>query len=114
FTSAANALHVSQPTITSQVRELEERYGVELFLRQGRQVKLTESGRALLQISSRIVKLHEEAEEFLANTGALRAGNLKIAAVSPFHATDMIARFIERYPLFKVNTLFGNSELTLS
>lgn len=114
FTAAANALRVSQPTITTQVRELEERYSVELFLRQGRNVRLTAAGRSLLEISSRIVKLHDEAEELLANTGALKAGNLKIAAVSPFHATDMIARFIERHPLFKVSMLLGNSELTLS
>lgn len=113
FSAAARALRVSQPTLTTQVRELEERYGVELFLRQGRQIELTEAGRSLLSISARLFKLHEEAEELLLNFGELKTGALKIAAVSPFHATDMIARFIERYPSFKVNMLLGNSDRTL-
>ncbi|SFH48726.1 MULTISPECIES: LysR substrate-binding domain-containing protein [unclassified Ensifer] len=114
FTAAANALRVSQPTVTTQVRELEERYGVELFLRQGRRVELSETGRALYEISTRILKLHEEAEDLLSSSGHLTTGQLQIAAVGPFHATEMIARFVARYPLFKVSMLLGNSDLTLS
>ena len=38
FTAAAEALHISQPTVTTQVKELEERYGVELLVRRGRRV----------------------------------------------------------------------------
>ncbi|WP_054313194.1 LysR substrate-binding domain-containing protein [Mesorhizobium sp. 1M-11] len=114
FTAAASALHVSQPTVTTQVRELEERYGVELFLRQGRRVELSETGRALHEISARIMKLQEEADELLASSGRLTSGQLQIAAVGPFHATEMIARFVARYPLFKISMLLGNSDLTLS
>lgn len=113
FSAAARALRVSQPTLTTQVRDLEERYGVELFLRQGRQIELTEAGRSLLSISARLFKLHDEAEELLVNFGELKTGVLKIAAVSPFHATDMIARFVAHYPSFKVNMVLGNSEMTL-
>lgn len=51
FTAAAHALNISQPTVTTQVRELEDRYGVELFIRTGRRVELTETGTALLDIS---------------------------------------------------------------
>lgn len=114
FTAAAAALHVSQPTLTTQVRELEERHGVELFLRQGRRVVLSETGRTLFEISTRIMKLQDEADELLASTGAMKTGSLKFAAVSPFHATDMVARFAAEYPLFKVSMQFGNSEVTLS
>ena len=38
FTAGARALHVSQPTVTAQVRALEETYGIELFVRNGRRV----------------------------------------------------------------------------
>ena len=114
FTAGANALHVSQPTITSQVRDLEERHGVELFLRQGRKIILTETGRELFEISTRILKLHEDADELLSSSGRLVTGDLRIAAVGPFHATEMIARFLSSYPDFKVSVLLGNSDLTLS
>ena len=43
FTGAAKALHVSQPTVTTQIRELEKLYDVELFLRHARGVRLTGS-----------------------------------------------------------------------
>jgi aminoethylphosphonate catabolism LysR family transcriptional regulator len=114
FTAAANALHISQPTVTTQVKELEERYGVELLLRLGRRVELTETGAALFDISRRIMKLHEEADELLLSSGKLTTGQLRIAAVGPFHATEMVARFLAHYPSIKVSMLLGNSDQTLA
>ena len=114
FTAAANALHISQPTVTTQVKELEERYGVELLLRLGRRVELTDTGAALFDISRRIMKLHEEADELLLSSGKLTTGQLRIAAVGPFHATEMVSRFLTRYPSIKISMLLGNSDQTLS
>jgi LysR family transcriptional regulator, low CO2-responsive transcriptional regulator len=62
FTAAANALGIGQPTVTTQIKELEERYGVELLLRRGRRVVLTEVGVALLEITRRLMNLSEEAQ----------------------------------------------------
>lgn len=114
FTSAAKALNVSQPTVTTQVKELEERYGVELFLRQGRRVELTDAGRTLFDISSRIMKLHEDADELLTSSGQLTSGHLRIAAVGPFHATEMVARFLALYPAIQITMLLGNSHQSLN
>jgi aminoethylphosphonate catabolism LysR family transcriptional regulator len=113
FTAAAQALNISQPTVTTQVKELEERYGVELLVRRGRRVELTETGAALFEISRRIMKLSEEADELLLSSGRLTMGQLRVAAVGPFHATDMIARFLAAYPGIKVTMLLGNSDQTL-
>jgi aminoethylphosphonate catabolism LysR family transcriptional regulator len=113
FTAAADALHISQPTVTTQVKELEERYGVELLVRRGRRVELTETGSALFDISRRIMSLHEEAEELLLSSGRLTTGQLRLAAVGPFHATEMVARFLAKYPSIKVSMLLGNSDQTL-
>lgn len=112
FTAAAEALHISQPTVTTQVKELEDRYGVELLIRRGRRVELTDSGAALLDISRRIMSLSEEAEELLLSSGKLTTGQLRLAAVGPFHATEMVARFLARYPGIKVSMLLGNSDQT--
>jgi aminoethylphosphonate catabolism LysR family transcriptional regulator len=113
FTAAAHALRISQPTVTTQVKELEERYGVELLVRRGRRVELTETGAALFDISRRIMQLHEEADELLLNSGSLATGHLRIAAVGPFHATEMVARYLQRYPSIKISMLLGNSGQTL-
>lgn len=113
FTAAANALNISQPTVTTQVKELEDRYAVELLIRRGRRVELTETGAALFDISRRIMSLHEEAEELLLSSGRLTTGQLRLAAVGPFHATEMVARFLAQYPSIKVSMLLGNSDQTL-
>lgn len=113
FTAAAQALNISQPTVTTQVRELEERYGVELLIRRGRRVELTETGAALYDISRRIMKLNEEADELLLSSSRLARGHLRLAAVGPFHATEMVARFLAAHPAIKVSMLLGNSDQTL-
>jgi aminoethylphosphonate catabolism LysR family transcriptional regulator len=113
FTAAADALHISQPTVTTQVKELEERYGVELLVRRGRRVELTETGSALFDISRRIMSVHEEAEELLLSSGRLTTGQLRLAAVGPFHATEMVAKFLAKYPSIKISMLLGNSDQTL-
>ena len=113
FTAAAKALGIGQPTVTTQVKELEERYGVELLLRLGRRVELTEEGQSLLEITRRITRLHEEAEELLTSSGKLLRGQLRLAAVGPFHATEMIAAFRQRWPAVSIKVLLGNSVQTL-
>jgi aminoethylphosphonate catabolism LysR family transcriptional regulator len=114
FTAAADAVGISQPTITTQVRDLEERYGVELLLRMGRRVELTEAGEALYKVSRHIMSLLDEADELLTSSGQLQVGQLRIAAVGPFHATEMIARFLRRYPRIGINVMLGNSDGTLA
>ncbi len=113
FTAAARALNISQPTVTAQVKELEGRYGVELVIRRGRRIELTETGTALFDISRRLMKLHEEADELLLSSGQLTTGRLRIAAVGPFHATEMVARFLSAYPSINITMLLGNSDQTL-
>ncbi|MEJ5020867.1 LysR substrate-binding domain-containing protein [Ochrobactrum vermis] len=113
FTAAARALNVSQPTVTIQVKELEERYGVELIVRRGRRIELSETGAALYDVTKRIMSLHEEAEELLLSSGKLETGELRVAAVGPFHATEMVARFLSRYPAINISMLLGNSDQTL-
>lgn len=114
FTRAARMLNIGQPTVTTQIKELEAGYGVELFLRQGRHIALTEAGQALTELTGRIMQLREEAHELLAGHGALQVGHLKVAAVGPFHATAMIAAFRQRSPSIEISIAFGNSEQTLA
>ncbi|HJU24112.1 MAG TPA: LysR substrate-binding domain-containing protein [Casimicrobiaceae bacterium] len=110
FTAGARALHVSQPTVTAQVRALEGRYGIELFIRRGRSVALTAAGEALYAIAERIFEQEEEALALLQNTGELRAGSLRVGAVGPYHVIEMLAAFRARHPAIELSVLLGNSE----
>jgi len=110
FTRAAESLHVSQPTVTTQVRQLEDLYKVELFHRTGRRVRPTEIGERLLNLSRQIFSLEADAIQMLGDTGELRSGHLRVAAVGPSHVTKMLAAFNQRYPGVKISVSTGNSQ----
>jgi aminoethylphosphonate catabolism LysR family transcriptional regulator len=110
FTRAAESLHVSQPTVTTQVGQLEELYKVELFHRTGRRVRPTEIGERLLHLSRQIFGLESEAVQLLRDAGELRSGHLRVAAVGPSHVTQMLVAFNQRYPGVKVSVSTGNSQ----
>jgi LysR family transcriptional regulator, low CO2-responsive transcriptional regulator len=110
FTAGARALHVSQPTVTAQVRALEATYATELFVRRGRGVMLTAAGEALYGIAERIFEQEEEALALLRNTGELRAGRLRVGAVGPYHVMEMLAAFRAKHPAIELAVTLGNSE----
>lgn len=113
FTAASRALRISQPTITAQVRELEAHYGVELFVKAGRNVALTPAGHELFALTKRIAQLEAEAKDFLHAHGGLQTGHLKLAAVGPFHATDVLVALKTQHPAIQVSVQLGNSQRTL-
>ncbi len=114
FTAASRVLGVGQPTITSQVRALEEHFGVELFHRRGRRVELTDTGRILHALTTRIMSLEAEVEEMLNASGGFHIGHLKVGAVGPYHVTEMLAAFTARYPGLGLSVTVGNSQDVLN
>ncbi|RYF36661.1 MAG: LysR family transcriptional regulator [Comamonadaceae bacterium] len=113
FTRAAEQLHVSQPTITTQVRFLEESYDIELFHRSGRRVRLTEIGEQLMLVAQQIFSLEADAVQLLKDAGELRTGHLRVAAVGPHHVTRMLVAFTAEYPGIQVTVSTGNSRAVL-
>lgn len=109
FTAASRVLNVGQPTITSQVKALEEQFRVELFHRRGRQVMMTAAGHDLFAITQKLLSFEAEAVDLLKALGGLETGNLKIGAVGPYHVTEMLAAFGARYPGIKILVHQGNS-----
>jgi aminoethylphosphonate catabolism LysR family transcriptional regulator len=110
FSAAARAMNISQPTLSTQVKALEKRYDVELFSRIGRDVHLTPAGQELFRTTLRLMQNESEAEDLLNSFKGLEAGSLRIAAVGPFHATDMMVDFKLRYPKINISIQFGNSQ----
>lgn len=104
---------MSQPTLSGQMRLLEEKYGVELFSRVGRGIQLTPTGRRLLALVGQINSIEADAVQFLKDEGEMRSGTLRVGAVSPYHITDVLAGFSQKYPAMTVQARFGNSESVL-
>lgn len=111
FTAAARSLGVSHSTLNSQIQTLEREYGTELFYRRGRRVELSALGLELLPMARRMVALEGDMEVLMGATGQLRRGALKIAAVGPFHVTDMIEAYHAVHPHIHISVTLGNSEL---
>jgi DNA-binding transcriptional LysR family regulator len=74
YSRAATALGISQPALTVHVRDLERHFGVALFERVGRNVRLTEAGRLVQGYARRILALAVELDEAVDDLRGLRAG----------------------------------------
>jgi aminoethylphosphonate catabolism LysR family transcriptional regulator len=113
FSAAARVLRVGQPTLWKQITDIEDEYRVELFVRTGRSLRLTEAGIRLHEIARRVVQLREEAHEQLDMHGNVDRGHFRLAAVGPRRATDLLAALKERYPNVQISVLLGNSEISI-
>jgi aminoethylphosphonate catabolism LysR family transcriptional regulator len=113
YTRASEALHVTQPTLSGQVKALEESYGVRLFERRGRGVEITELGRSLLDITRRFYALEADAEQLLSAARSLTSGQLRVGADAPYHVVPLLAAFNRRHPGIRLSFSFGNSEQVL-
>ncbi len=113
FTRAAQLLNVTQPTLSGQVRALEERFGVRLFDRRRRRIEVTDIGRNLLDITFRMFSLELEAVQVLSAAHALKRGHLRIGADAPYHSVPFLSAFHRRYPDLRLSMTMGNTKSLL-
>ena len=112
FTKAAQQLHVTQPTLSRQIAQLEEELGVELFVRSNHNIILTEDGMILKRRAQELLSLADKTkrdflhkEENLAGTISIGSGEFQ----STRCLTDCVAAFREKYPLVKYEFYSGNA-----
>ncbi|EIK94065.1 LysR family transcriptional regulator [Pseudomonas sp. M47T1] len=110
FTEGARLLKITQPSISKQIRELEERCGEPLFDRAGRQVRLTPLGVQVMTSARRMMDAEVDALQLLSDVKALGSGHLRIAAVGPYHLVEILHEFHRRYPRVRVSVEFGHSQ----
>jgi DNA-binding transcriptional LysR family regulator len=108
FRRAAERLHLSHPTLTKQINDLENELGLKLFIRNHRQVELTEVGRGFLVDARRTLASAQQAiahahEVATGERGRLTLGT--IGALSQVFLDDALARFRELFPLVEVTVL---------
>jgi aminoethylphosphonate catabolism LysR family transcriptional regulator len=109
FSRAAEALHLTQPAISDQVRKLEEENDIILFNRRKKQITITDAGQRLLEITRRLFEIEKQAHEMLSESRSLRAGSLRVVGDSAHHALPVIGRFREKFPGIELSIHTGNS-----
>ncbi len=115
ITAAANAVHLTQPAVTLQVKELEEICGVPLLERMGRRILLTEAGREVAACAGNVTERLRETQERLDALRGLKKGLLKLGAASTakYFAPSLLAAFTSAYPGVTIRFSVGNREETI-
>jgi DNA-binding transcriptional LysR family regulator len=113
FSLAARTEGLSQPTLSAQVRDLEAAYGVGLFDRQGRGVRMTPAGQSLFAVTTRLFAAEEEARALLTGGRALTRGHLRVSADSPYHVMAILAALKQRYAGLTFTLKIDNSATVL-
>ncbi len=113
ISAAAEALHVSQPALSRQMKDLEEELGVTLFERGSRRIKLTEEGMILRRRAEEMVQLMQMTEGEISRAHQRLSGEVHIGAGESlaFHALSRIAGRIHRdYPEVRFTVTSGDTE----
>ncbi|WJW75341.1 LysR family transcriptional regulator [Thiohalobacter sp. IOR34] len=110
FTRAAEDLHLSQPAVSMQVKQLEEALGLPLFEQLGKRIHLTEAGEEMRRYAHAINGLLQEAEQVFDEMRGLERGRLNIAVASTanYFAPRLLASFCERYPALQISLRVTN------
>ncbi|MFA7945096.1 transcriptional regulator CynR [Pseudomonas brenneri] len=106
FTRAAEALHVSQPTLSQQIKQLEETLGAPLLDRSGRTVSLTDAGQAYVRFARLALQDLQAGTRAMHDVQNLSRGNLRLAMTPTFTAYligPLLAQFYRLYPGISVS-----------
>ena len=110
-TKAADELHMTQPAVSLAIKELEQYYGIALFDRIGKRLKITEAGKRFCEYSVHIISLFDDMEKGMKNWdsfGVIRIG-ASITIGSQF-LPHYVKAFYNRYPRTKITATVGPSE----
>src|SRR5207245_546945 len=110
---AAEAMFVTQPTLTARLHALERELGEPLFARTRRGMRLTDAGRAFLPYAERAMRAVRDGRQALTDARSASAGRLVLGAapaVSPYVLPALLQRFAAAYPRIEVAVRTGHSE----
>lgn len=105
FTRAAEQLHLTQPAVSMQVRQLEQQTGIALTEQIGKQIYLTDAGKEVFRYARSILHQVDEMDDVLNKMKGLSGGQLRIAAISSanYFAPRLLGEFLQRFPDVRVS-----------
>lgn len=112
FSKAAHAVHLSQPTVSSHIKDLEQHFECLLIERMPKQALPTPSGRLLYRYAKKILVLRDEAESALSDYHGRYQGDLPVGGSTipgSYLLPEIIGTFNKRYPQIKIHLAVGDS-----
>jgi DNA-binding transcriptional LysR family regulator len=116
FTQAGEALFLTQPAVSLQVKSLERDLKVALFERTGKKILLTEAGRKLLPYARSITHQMEEAREEVRPLEDTPQGHLRVGAsmtIGTYHLPPLLAHFLREQPRITASLAVANTHRIL-
>ncbi len=113
FSKAAEALFLTQPTVSEHIRTLEDELGVRLLDRLGRGAAVTKGGALLLSYAQRLLALSREARQAMESFQGRMSGDLLVGASTipgEYILPGLIGRFKEKFPDIAITLLIGDSQ----
>lgn len=113
FTKAAESLHMTQPAVTFQVRQLEEHFNTRLFDRTHNRISLTEAGNRVYNYADKIFVLYNEMENAVREMTGEVSGSLTIGAsttIAEYMLPSLLGDFKKRYPDINIHLKVSNSD----
>jgi DNA-binding transcriptional LysR family regulator len=112
FTAAAGKLFITQPAVTAQVRQLEQKCNLKLFKKKGRNVYLTDEGKTLFEYVRRMFEIEKEVEQTIEEMRELKRGVLRLGTSKTYARYFMpflITSFRNAYPNVMIHLDEGSS-----
>lgn len=115
FSRAAESLHLTQPTVSMQIKKLRESVGLPLFEQIGRRVQLTEAGEALWESCEELFEALDRFEMTVGNLKGMIQGRLSLGVVTTakYFAPRLLGGFCERYPGIEASLDLANRDQLL-
>lgn len=110
FSRAAEALHLTQPAVSIQIRQMAGIVGLPLFEPHGREIRLTPAGQELLQTARELEDSWNRFESAVDALKGLKKGRLRVALVTTakYFLPRMLGRFCQRYPDIEIELEVAN------
>lgn len=113
FTKAAETLHMTQPAVTFQIRQLEDHFNTRLFDRTHNRISLTAAGEQVLCFADRIFEIYAEMENSIRDLTGEISGALTIGAsttIAEYMLPTLLGDFKEKYPEVTIHLKVANSD----
>ncbi len=113
FTKAAESLHMTQPAVTFQVRQLEEYFNTRLFDRTHNRISLTEAGQRVYEYADRIFSLYAEMENSVRDLTGEVSGVLMLGAsttIAEYMLPALLGDFKAKYPEVSIRLQVANTD----
>ena len=113
FTKAAETLHMTQPAVTFQIRQLEDHFNTRLFDRTHNRISLTAAGEQVLHFADRIFEIYAEMENSIRDLTGEISGALTIGAsttIAEYMLPTLLGDFKEKYPEVTIHLKVANSD----